>query len=91
NCGIHQNGFMVLRFRNSSSESPGILIRMNRDFQKALPLSISVLTILAQSWKNNPHKLTCPNKGLSFHVGKMKVRTPGVGRDADGSICLWGF
>ncbi|MEE0201013.1 MAG: hypothetical protein U0I51_10770, partial [Muricomes sp.] len=25
NCGIHQNGFMVLRFRNSSSESPGIL------------------------------------------------------------------
>jgi len=64
---------------------------MNRDFQKALPLSISVLTILAQSWKNNPHKLTCPNKGLSFHVGKMKVRTPGVGRDADGSIFLLGI
>ena len=25
NCGIHQNGFAVLRFRNSGSESPGIL------------------------------------------------------------------
>ena len=25
NCGIHQNGFVVLRFRNTGSESPGIL------------------------------------------------------------------
>ena len=58
NCGIHQNGFAVLRFRNSGSESPGILTRGFRS--NPAPLSDGFVQ------KVLSHKRSLPKPADSF-------------------------